>query len=171
MKTVLLIGGAGFIGTKLRAKLESQGHLVDVIDKKNGRDINDEYSFITDIKYSHVVFLAAEPNLRAVRQNPKDAIKTMTSGLMHSLRFYIECHFTYISSSMVYGNWNGTSVSEFDSRSPIDLYGQLKLSGEGIVKELRRRQFYMKPSEIKREKKKEGIKNFKKKQKKLEMMK
>ena len=46
-----------------------------------------------------------------------------------------------------------------------------KVMKEGIVKELRRRQFYMKPSEIKREKKKEGIKNFKKKMKKLEQMK
>ena len=41
-----------------------------------------------------------------------------------------------------------------------------KIQKEGLMKELRRRQFYMKPSEIKREKKKEGIKNFKKKMKK-----
>ena len=45
-----------------------------------------------------------------------------------------------------------------------------KIQKEGLMKELRRRQFYMKPSEIKREKKKEGIKNFKKKQAKLERM-
>ena len=43
-----------------------------------------------------------------------------------------------------------------------------KVQKEGIVKELKRRQFYMKPSEIKREKKKEGIKNIKKKMAKLE---
>jgi len=41
-----------------------------------------------------------------------------------------------------------------------------KVMKEGIVKELRARQYYQKPSEIKREKKKEGIKNFKKKMKK-----
>ena len=46
-----------------------------------------------------------------------------------------------------------------------------KVQKEGIVKELKRRQFYMKPSEIKREKKKEGIKNVKKKMAKLERMK
>ncbi len=39
---------------------------------------------------------------------------------------------------------------------------------DGLMKELRRRQYYQKPSEIKREKKKEGIKNFKKKMAKLE---
>ena len=40
-----------------------------------------------------------------------------------------------------------------------------KVMKEGIVKELRKRQYFQKPSEIKREKKKEGIKNYKKQQK------
>ena len=40
-----------------------------------------------------------------------------------------------------------------------------KLAKEGMIKELRRRQYYQKPSFIKREKKKEGIKNYKKQQK------
>ena len=45
-----------------------------------------------------------------------------------------------------------------------------KVQKSGLVKELRARQHYQKPSEIKREKKKEGIKNYKKKMKKLEQM-
>ena len=43
-----------------------------------------------------------------------------------------------------------------------------KIMKEGLVKELRARQYYQKPSEIKREKKKEGIKNYKKNKKKME---
>ena len=43
-----------------------------------------------------------------------------------------------------------------------------KVQKEGLVKELRERQYYKKPSEIKQEKKKEAIKNWKKQQKKLE---
>ena len=43
-----------------------------------------------------------------------------------------------------------------------------KVMKEGLVKEIRDRQLYKKPSEIKQEKKKEAIKNWKKKQKKLE---
>ena len=43
-----------------------------------------------------------------------------------------------------------------------------KVMKEGIVKELRRRQYFQKPSEVKREKKKEGIKNYKKKMAKLQ---
>ncbi len=38
------------------------------------------------------------------------------------------------------------------------------------MRELKERQYYRKPSEIKREKKKAGIANYKKKQKKLERM-
>ena len=37
-----------------------------------------------------------------------------------------------------------------------------KVQKEGIVKEIKRRQFYMKHLKSKREKKKEGIKNYKK---------
>ena len=44
-----------------------------------------------------------------------------------------------------------------------------KVQKSGLVKELRAREYYQKPSEIKREKKKEGIKNYKKKMKKLEL--
>jgi|TARA_R100000093_G_scaffold41012_1_gene21430 small subunit ribosomal protein S21 len=43
-----------------------------------------------------------------------------------------------------------------------------KIQKDGLMKEIKRRQFYQKPSLIKREKKKEGIKNYKKKMAKLE---
>ena len=45
-----------------------------------------------------------------------------------------------------------------------------KLQKDGLMKELKLRQYYRKPSEIKREKKKEGIKNYKKKMAKLEKL-
>ena len=43
-----------------------------------------------------------------------------------------------------------------------------KVLKAGILREYRDKQYYRKPSEIKREKKKQGIKNYKKKQKLLE---
>ena len=45
-----------------------------------------------------------------------------------------------------------------------------KVAKEGIIKTLKEKQYFEKPSEIKRRKKKEGIKNFKKKMKKLELI-
>ena len=44
-----------------------------------------------------------------------------------------------------------------------------KVQREGLVKEIRDRQYYTNPSEKKREAKKQGIKNYKKKMKKLEL--
>ena len=45
-----------------------------------------------------------------------------------------------------------------------------KVQKEGIVKELRERQYYTKPSEIKREKKKAAIKNYLKKKREQERL-
>ena len=44
-----------------------------------------------------------------------------------------------------------------------------KVQKDGLLKDLRAKQYYEKPSEKKRRKKKEGIANFKKKQKKLKL--
>ena len=46
-----------------------------------------------------------------------------------------------------------------------------KLLKAGTLREYREKQYYRKPSEIKREKKKEGIKNYKKQQKLRESLK
>tara|TARA_B100001093_G_C26786719_1_gene997009 strand:+ start:674 stop:1693 length:1020 start_codon:yes stop_codon:yes gene_type:complete len=43
-------------------------------------------------------------------------------------------HIIYISSSMVYGNFDGKEVKEDDTLNPIGIYGTLKLSGELMVK-------------------------------------
>ena len=43
-----------------------------------------------------------------------------------------------------------------------------KVLKDGLLKEYRLKQYYRKPSEIRREKKKEGIKNYKKKMAKLQ---
>jgi len=45
-----------------------------------------------------------------------------------------------------------------------------KVQREGLLKELRDRQYYVKPSEKKREAKKQGIKNYRKKMAKLERL-
>ena len=45
-----------------------------------------------------------------------------------------------------------------------------KVQKEGLLRELKMRQSFEKPSEKKRRKKKEGIANFRKKQKKLERL-
>jgi nucleoside-diphosphate-sugar epimerase len=51
---------------------------------------------------------------------------------------------------MVYGNWDSNLVvkMEYDRTSPIDLYGKLKLAGEGLVKELHNNWTIVRPTAV-----------------------
>ena len=135
---ILLIGGGGFIGGHIAKDLDKD-HTVVNIDKKFGTNINNLQDLdLISSNYDTVIFLAAEPNLAAVKRNPIAATHTMTGGLVNCLDKFADSHFVFFSSSMVYGNWdsNLTAKSEVDRCSPIDLYGRLKHTGEGLVKEL-----------------------------------
>jgi nucleoside-diphosphate-sugar epimerase len=98
--------------------------------------------------FDSVIFLAAEPNLAAAIANPERAYKTMTLGLQNCLERYKDSHFVYASSSMVYGNWTGDAMSEQDVCSPTNIYGQLKLLGEGIVKQFHDNWTIVRPSAV-----------------------
>jgi nucleoside-diphosphate-sugar epimerase len=97
-----------------------------------------------------VLFLAAEPNLAAVKRSPVEATHTMTTGLINCLTKFNNSHFIYFSSSMVYGNWDSNLANkyEYENPSPIDLYGRLKLVGEGLVKELHNNWTIVRPTAV-----------------------
>ena len=141
---ILLIGGAGFIGSRF-------SHMTDydcnVVDKTLGSDIINR-NVLPKGWYDTVIFLAAEPNLASVQRNPMFAYSTMTHGLHMCLEQYHTSHFVYISSSMVYGNWTHDSMQETDFASPVNVYGQLKLLGEGIVKQFHNNWTIVRPSAV-----------------------
>ena len=144
---VLLIGGAGFIGSRF---CHLSNYECETVDKTTGCNIN-----ITTPRlklpresYSSVVFLAAEPNLRAVQENPERAYKTMTQGLHNSIERYKDSHFVFISSSMAYGEWTKETMKETDPCTPTNVYGQLKLLGEGIVKQFHKNWTIVRPSAV-----------------------
>ena len=149
---ILITGGAGFIGTHLQEHLKE--HEVHVVDIVNGTDINDikTWKKVYDKAYTFdcVIHMAAEANSRAVNKNPIDAVKTMTQGLVNVVTQFNKSHFIFLSSSMVYGDWpkDRDIVSESDYCKPIDLYGQLKLAGEGIVKLLHKNYTIIRPSAV-----------------------
>jgi len=147
---ILLIGGAGFIGGHIAKDLDKDHQVVN-IDKKFGTNINNlEDLELISPDYDTAIFLAAEPNLAAVKHNPVEATHTMTTGLINCLEKFKNSHFIYFSSSMVYGNWdsNLTTKSEIDRCAPIDLYGMLKYTGEGLVKELHNRRTIVRPTAV-----------------------
>jgi nucleoside-diphosphate-sugar epimerase len=146
---ILLIGGNGFIGKHLHHDLEKD-YLVISIDKTTGVNVNSKKDLDrVSINFDHVVFLAAEPNLAAVKANPVEATHTLTTGLINCLERYKHSHFLYFSSSMVYGEWNSHhAMMEYDPKAPKDLYGRLKLTGEALVQTLHDRWTIVRPTAV-----------------------
>lgn len=83
-----------------------------------------------------VVYLAAFPSAKTVNKNFKLASATMTSALVNiaNLAATLKSHFTFYSSSMVYGEWTVDVVDETHATNPNSLYGILKLTGEQLLK-------------------------------------
>ena len=143
-KRVLLIGGAGFIGSRF---CQLSAYDCEIVDKTTGQDILIR-SVLPQGYYDTVIFLSAEPNVQAVVKNPMLAYSTMTHGLQMCLEQYHQSHFVYISSSMVYGDWTREEMREQDVCSPTNIYGQLKLLGEGIVKQFHSNWTIVRPSAV-----------------------
>lgn len=92
-----------------------------------------------------VIHLASFPRQNVVSQNPLLGSEVMTTGLINlletSARYNIK-KFVYISSSMVYGNFNNTStngITESVECNPIGQYGIMKYMGEKLVADYTRR--------------------------------
>jgi nucleoside-diphosphate-sugar epimerase len=105
-------------------------------------DINDKQKvkhYIDIFQPTHVIHLAAFPRAKVVDKNPSYASETLVSGLLNILE---NCksveHFVYISSSMVYGDFDHP-IKETEACNPKGVYGILKLTGEQLVKDWARR--------------------------------
>jgi len=153
-KKVLLIGGEGFIGSRF-VELSKEKYECTTFDLLSDQNINldiprGQIDRIGNTPYTYdiVIFLAARPNLASVLQNPKEAYRTATQGLSKAIRQYQDAHFIFMSSSMVYGNWTKDSMTEDDLTSPNNIYGQLKLLGEGIVKQFHNSYTIVRPSAV-----------------------
>ena len=87
-----------------------------------------------------VIHLASFPRQKVVGEDPLTASDVMSTGLVNLLemskKFGVK-KFVYISSSMVYGDFE-TDVTEVTQCSPIGQYGIMKLMGEHLVEDYSR---------------------------------
>ena len=88
-----------------------------------------------------ILHLASFPRQKVVNVNPQVGSRTMSEGLLNLLEAAKNnqvCKFVYISSSMVYGDFDN-DVTEDAVCSPQGQYGIMKLAGEWLVKDYARR--------------------------------
>ena len=154
MRTSLVTGGAGFIGSHLVDKLLDMGHRVIVIDNESS-DGHDDYhwnkhaeNYPVDItNFHHIVdkfkgvdyvyHLAAKASVQASVDNPIPTMETQVMGTVNVLEASRQNgveKFIYSSTSAAYGNKNPIPNKEVMREDPLNAYAIGKLCGEQMVK-------------------------------------
>ena len=109
--------------------------VIDICDEEKIK------SYIGTFDIKCIVHLASFPRQKVVAQNPALASQVMTTGLINLLEaasiFKVK-RFVYISSSMVYGNFE-SGVTEDAVCNPQGQYGIMKYMGEKLVEDYSRR--------------------------------
>ena len=88
-----------------------------------------------------IIHLASLPRANVVRKNPQLGSEIIIKGLLNLLEASVKNNvkrFVFISSSMVYGNFEQEINPETASKVPIDPYGIMKLCAENLVRNYNR---------------------------------
>ena len=101
----------------------------------DARDYQSLSPLLGSINPQVVVHLAAIAHASKANKSPYSTfdhnLRTLENAL-DATRDYVE-HFIYMSSSMVYGNFQSEQVDEETICEPVGIYGALKYSGEKLV--------------------------------------
>lgn len=151
-QTVLVTGGAGFIGSHLTDKLLKEGYKVIVLDNlANGKkenlslayqspnfkfikgDVLSQKDCLASTKKVDYVFHLACLGVRHSLHSPLENHRVNAEGTLNMLEASLKnsvFHFFYISSSEIYGNVNKFPITENTLPYPTTVYGSSKLAGE-----------------------------------------
>ena len=102
----------------------------------DARDHDEVLSIYNQLNPDIIIHLAAVSHANKSNKDPHitfdNSLRTLENTLDYARKKKI--HVIYLSSSMVYGDFDGKEVNEKTECKPIGIYGTLKLSGEMIVK-------------------------------------
>jgi UDP-glucose 4-epimerase len=151
MRTCLVTGGAGFIGSHLADALVARGDRVRIIDDLSTGNRANLNSIRERVEFFHASLLDAEAVKKAVAgvdcifheaalasvprslEKPLDtnaACVTATVTLLEAAQKAGVRRVVYAGSSSAYGNQPFTSKRETDMVAPISPYGAAKMAGE-----------------------------------------
>lgn len=151
---ILITGGAGFIGSAIVPKLQSEHHEVFVLDNLSfgNRDfitVADDHFFLADIRDAKaveeafqkvqpevVVHLAAIHFIPYCNEHPFESSDINIRGTMNVLAAAKSMptlkKILFASTAAVYPI-SDVAVSEIDEVRPLDIYGLSKLAGEQLL--------------------------------------
>lgn len=144
-RTILLVGGTGFLGTNLAAWLKAQGHRILITGRRNQtldgepaisiplRDVETLCEIVRAEKVDTVVQMACQLLPGSVHSEYDKEIRDIHLPMFRLARELAAqgVALTFVSSGgTVYGLGSGARFSESDSCRPISLYGQAKLEAE-----------------------------------------
>ncbi len=92
-------------------------------------------------KPDSIIHLAAFPRAKVVIQNPQLGCDVILKGLLNlleSCRKHNVKRFVFVSSSMIYGDFDQDCNPETASTNPIEPYGIMKLCAENLVRNYNR---------------------------------
>ncbi|RUM58803.1 MAG: NAD(P)-dependent oxidoreductase [Persephonella sp.] len=149
--SILITGGAGFIGSTLGLNMLKKGediYFLDIKDKPNfipndryfNIDITDKNSLedvFKNIKFDGIIHLAAISRVVWGEEEPEKCKKTNIEGTNNILsliaKYLPKSWFIFGSSREVYGEAENLPVKEDDPKKPINIYGRTKLEGENLT--------------------------------------
>ncbi len=160
MNTILLTGGAGYIGTHTALKLLEQGYSVVIIDNLCNSKINAihqvqsisarklvfyegdirDHSLLDSIFNSHIIQGVIHfAGLKSVSESQADPLKYYDYNISGSIVLFREMlkanvhRLVFSSSATVYGAPDTPHYTEDLPTNPINVYGQTKLMIEKII--------------------------------------
>lgn len=155
-QTVVITGGAGFIGSMLVRLLLDSGATVRVVDNL----VNGKHENLADIADNerltlHLVDIRDTQSIRALMQDTQIIFNLAVLGVRHSLHSPHENHevnatatlhmlsaarevgverYVYVSTSEVYGTARTVPMTESHPTYPMTVYGASKLAGESYTR-------------------------------------
>lgn len=149
---ILVVGGAGYIGSHMVKMLSAAGHQVIVLDNlttgfpsavKSGQlivgdlaDINLLEKLFSEHQFDGVMHFAANSLVGESMENPAKYYRNNVSNTLNLLDIMVRRgvkNFIFSSTAATFGEPKYTPIDEFHPQAPINSYGSSKLMVERIL--------------------------------------
>ena len=151
---ILVVGGAGYIGSHMVKRFQDTDHEVEILDNlSTGFELNAQnyklhicdlsnkdlvYQILKENKYEIVMHFASYINVGESYSQPKKYYKNNVTNTLNLLDCMIDLkilNFIFSSTAAVYGEPQNIPITEAQKISPVNPYGNTKAIVEKILKD------------------------------------